>query len=72
MTSRANIDTDFLRVVPISKPSVAGFSFALARSDTEEAKVRENAASQNLLAGKQMRLGPNPQFWSFVDHLKKG
>jgi hypothetical protein len=63
-------DAPALRVIPISKPSVAGVSFAMARTDTEEAATRANAGGQGLLAGEAMPTHRNPQFWSFIDHIK--
>jgi hypothetical protein len=59
-----------LKVIPITEPGVAGFSYAIAKTDADETVVRTNAATQGLLAGKAMPTQPNPQFWSFIDHLK--
>jgi hypothetical protein len=44
-----------LRVIPISKPGVTGFSYAVVNTNDQEAAVRKNAASQGLLAGTPMR-----------------
>jgi hypothetical protein len=60
-----------LKIIPITKPGVPGFSYALAMTDAAETAVRKNAAAQDLLAGKAMPTGPNPQFWSFVDTAKR-
>ena len=59
-----------LKVIPITKAGVPGFSYALARTDADETAVRSNAAAQGLLAGAAMPTEPNPQFWSFVDACK--
>jgi hypothetical protein len=58
-------------VIPISKPGVTGLSNAVVSTDDQEVAVRKNADSQGLFAGTAMRLQPNPDFWSFIDHLKK-
>lgn len=61
-----------LRFIPISKPGAPGVSYAVARTDADETAVRKNAAAQGLLAGTAMPTGTNPQFWSFVDNVKRG
>ena len=43
-----------LRFIPITKPGVPGFSYAVARTDIDESAVRKNAAAQGLLAGEAM------------------
>jgi hypothetical protein len=60
-----------LRVIPISRPGVSGCSFAVVTTDAEEADVAKKAAEQGLLAGPAMPTQPNPQFWSFIDQIKK-
>jgi hypothetical protein len=60
-----------LRLIPISKPGVTGLSYAVVSTDDQEVTVRKNAASQGLLAGAAMPSQPNPEFWSFIDYLKK-
>jgi hypothetical protein len=64
-------ESTMLRFIPITKPGVPGFSYAVARTDTDETAARKNAAAQGLLAGETMRTGPNPQFWSFVDTVNR-
>jgi hypothetical protein len=59
-----------LKIIPITKPGVPGFSYAPARTDTDETAVRKNAAAQGLLAGEAMTTEQNPQFWAFVDLVK--
>jgi hypothetical protein len=59
-----------LKIIPISKPGTVGFSYALARTDADEAAVRKNAAGQGLLVGKAMPIKPDGQFWKFVDIIK--
>jgi hypothetical protein len=59
-----------LKVIPITKPGVLGFSWKIARTDAEEEALRKNAAAQGLLAGEAMPTTPNPQFWSFVESVK--
>jgi hypothetical protein len=39
-----------LKIIPITKPGVPGFSYALAMTDAAETAVRKNAAAQGLLA----------------------
>ena len=60
-----------LKIIPISKPGTAGFSYALARTDANEAAVHEGAAAQGLLAGKAMPIRPDGQFWTFIDIIKR-
>jgi hypothetical protein len=60
-----------LKLIPISKPGVPGVSYAVARTDVDEAAVRKNAAAQGLLAGIAMPTGTNPQFWSFIDTVNR-
>lgn len=60
-----------LRVIPITKPGVTGFSYAVVNTDDEEVAVRKNAVSQGLFAGTAMRSQPNPEFWSFIDYVKE-
>jgi hypothetical protein len=59
-----------LKLIPITKPGVPGFSYALARTDADEMAVRKNAAAQGLIAGAAMTTEQNPQFWLFVDLVK--
>jgi hypothetical protein len=60
-----------LRVIPLASPRVGGISFTIARTDDEEAAVRERAAAQGLLAGAAMPTRPNPAVWSVLSALKK-
>jgi hypothetical protein len=59
-----------LRIILLSHPG-AGISFAIARTDAEEAGLRERAVRQGLLAGAAMPSQPNPAIWSLLDSLKK-
>jgi hypothetical protein len=65
-------ESTMLKFIPITKPGVPGFSFAVARTDADETAVRKNAAARGLLAGEAMPTEPNPQFWLFVDSVKNG
>jgi hypothetical protein len=44
-----------LRLIPIGKPGVTGFTLQFVSTDDQEVELRKNAASQGLLAGTPMR-----------------
>ena len=60
-----------LRVIPIVKPGSTAFTFALARTDADEAAARQRAAAEGLVAGAAKEIEPDPTIWSAIESIKR-
>ena len=63
-----------LYIIPITKSGTTSFSFAVVRTDVEEAVTRKNAAGQGLLAGARVSVEHRSgdfDFWKLRNLLKQ-